>query len=221
MNNDKLSKAAALAYDPLLEEYSTCNEISDDHRFSDNFEKKMSSIIHTESESSGYRRKRISWRFILVAVILFSAGFCLGAAKNTVHDIIVRFAGNDKDELVINSESGDERIGMGAKYMLSELPKGYGLTNSYIDIDFAWSDYSNGTDVLHFAQYKESAYKDVYLDSDTKFEYITDKSGQEYLYVRDPSSASVVWHMDGYVFRLSGNLDKDTLLLLCSKTKMQ
>lgn len=220
MNNDKLSKAAALVYEPLLEEYSTCDEISDDHRFSEDFERKMSGIISEGNEKRRYRKK-LSWRFVLAAIILFAAGFCLGAARSPVHDIIVRFVGNDKDELLIDSESGDDRIGMGAKYVLTDLPEGYSLTNSYIDIDFAWSDYSNGDDILHFAQYKESVYKDVYLDSSTKFEYISDENGQEYLYLSGSGFASVIWHMDGYVFRLSGNLDKDTLIGLCSKTKMQ
>lgn len=221
MKNDKLSRAAALAYEPMLEEYSSCDEISDRHRFSDAFETKMTSLISEGGKITSHRRKALSWKLVLAAAFLFVAGFCIGAAKTPIHDLIIYIIGSDKEEIVVNNESGDGRIGMGRIYELAELPEGYTLMDSYIDTDHAGYTYTNGNDMLFFSQYKESAYKDVYFDSGVTFEYVTGENGQEYLYVSDSGLSSVIWRSDGHVFLIVGNLDKDELIDLCSKTKIR
>lgn len=222
MDNQKLSRAAAAAYETKLEEYSGMDNITGEHRFSRAFEKKIrDSILATEPASEPMIRPgRLSWRLVFAATILFSVGFCLGAAQMPIHDLILRLTGK-QSEIILSSETWDGRIGLGRIYTLTAIPEGYQLINSYMDSDHSTSFYSNGTNTFAFSQYRESVYKDVYINSRAESEYITDENGQEYLFLIDTESMSVTWHKDEYVFLIYGTIDKNAALNLCKSAKFK
>lgn len=218
MYDDKLSRACEIAFEPILEEYSVCDEVSEKHRFSDAFEEKMK--VAVSAPKPKHRIKKLSWRLIIAAVLIFSSGLCIGAARLPIHDLIMTVIGN-RNDIIVNNKTGDERIGLGKIYVLTSIPQDYRLINSYICADSANSCYSNGKNTFTFLQYKDSAYKDAYVNDSIKSEYITDENEQEYLILSDDESASVIWHKDGYVFIICGNIDKDDLLKLCKSTKLK
>lgn len=179
--------------------------------------KKMKQVVSTSTPK--YIIKKFSWHFIAAAILL-SSGFCIGAAKEPIHDIIMMVSGK-QNEIIVGNKTGDNLIGLGKIYTLANIPDGYRLMNSFIDIESANSCYSNGKNTFTFAQIKESAYKSAYVNSEINNEYITDESGQEYFLLSEDESVSVIWHKDGYVFMIYGNIDKNTAVNLCDVTNLK
>lgn len=215
MDNKKLSRAAAKAYTPLLNSYSVCPEAKD-HIFSEDFERKIDKALTAKSRN--VKKLKLSWKMALIMIVVFLSGFCIGAARVPLHELIIRLFGGNA-EIAVEDSYSNNKIGMDTIYELYDLPNGFEMENKYITPTASEHWYRNGERCIALIQYKSIVYKDVFLGDDVQHEYFSDENGQEYICIQDNENTSIVWKKGEYVFLLFGDLDKYELIDLCKHTK--
>ena len=219
MNDKKLGSAVAqVCEEKLLTQGSA---LPADFKFSESFEIKMRSIIGKDRKPCV--RKRIKTVFIIAAML--AAGSCLAMRAEPDWNYIVKDCTCGKNVSFDVSAVSSTKGSVEQTYEIGPLPERYTLCYENISRDSVsqlWGIYSEEThtssDSIYFGQYIPSIYQDVQF-SDKAGYYFGEDGTQDYTDETD-DGAAVVWFKDGYVFLLSGSLNKDEMLRLCKTLKI-
>ena len=194
------------------------------HSFSERHNKKMNKLIKRQRKpyfklicTAGRRAA-----CVIVAVIVASASaLSVKAIREAIFDFITNIF---SDHSVVTTESGTE-IGypkiIENEYYISELPDDF-IIGATIRNDVSINvSYFNDDKYILFSQYTKSVYEETFDNEHTRFEKITDESGQEYLMISTEADISFIWDNGKYIFEITSNLDKEYTLKLCKSTKMK
>lgn len=219
MKDKKLGSVLAEVCEKELLAPSTA--LPSDFEFSKTFEEKMHSIIGTDKKP--YVRKRLKTIFIIAAVL--AAGSCLSMVTEPRWNYVVQQIDGGKNVSFNVSAVSINKDSIEQTYEIGPLPERYTLcfeNKSEESITQIWGIYSEKThtssDSICFGQYIPSIYQDVQFSD--KAGYCFGDDGTQYYIDETDEGSAVVWFKDGYVFLLSGSLNKDEMLKLCKTLKI-
>ena len=198
-------------------------ESEEPHIFSEKHNKKMAKLIKDQKKpyftlicTAGRRAACI----VAAILILSASALSVKAIREAVFDFIMRIF---SDHTVVTTESGTDAgypETIEEEYYISELPEGfeqtqYGLSSTALSIYY--SDYY-GNYIL-YEQKVKTLYKSYYDDrlNESKVIY----SNQEYLIIESDKNTTYIWDNGHYIFEISSNIDKKSILKLCDSTKIK
>lgn len=193
------------------------NTLPEGFEFSEEFERRMSGIIGARQKP--YLRGRL--KAALVIAVIFAAGFCLGMGCEPIWNYIIKSNpdGSKNVTFDVGSIENPKRI-IEEVYELA-IPEDYELYDSLLRNDRTmqlWRRWHGGEGDIFFAQYIPEVYFDATFGGTAAY-YFDDDGTQYYMDERD-DGAGAAWERDGYVFVLSGSLNKDEVLRLCKTLKI-
>lgn len=198
-------------------------ESEEPHIFSEKHNKKMAKLIKDQKKpyftlicTAGRRAACI----VAAILILSASALSVKAIREAVFDFIMRIF---SDHTVVTTESGTDAgypETIEEEYYISELPEGfeqtqYGLSSKSLSIYYS-DDYGN---YILFTQKVKSVYE-IYYDnplSENKETYY----GQEYLIIDTDKNTTYNWDNGHYIFEITSNIDKKSMLKLCDSTKIK
>lgn len=223
MISDELLKKASAAFvdENLTQSMQECN-----HVFSTPFEKKMQKLIQSEKRvfyplvNSGGRRFAVT--FALAIIMSMTMVMSVSALREGLFEMVQKIF----DKFSIITYEYDGEISSEEKpfveYELTDLPEGYVLTDVAIDVDIKmkYSNYENGKNTISFDQYAiETADFAINTEGVTLEEIVVDN--QMLYYYSNLGLQNVFWDNGEYVFLITGEIDKESLLDLVKHTKMK
>ena len=208
-----------------LNEYLAAVDFSVEHRFSEKFERRMERLIK--------RREKPYYKLIctagrravcIAAAVVIAFGFAMSfeSVRAAVKEFFTKvfsdhitlevypeFAENDPDTI-------DE------VYEITELPEGFELVDSETCSTYAYADYVFEDYHIDFLQETKQRFH-ISLDNEySEPEVYVDQTGQEYwIQFHEGGNIYILWEMDGYIFVIDSNLDKDAAINLCMSTKLK
>lgn len=182
------------------------------------FEKKMQSLL--KSRDSLYHRltltkaRKVITAFAAALVVLLCA-LSVGAIRESILSFFVD-RGNVKVIEYNTEDSSDYPRVIGSTYTPGYLPQGYALSDSSSDDLRSYKLYVNGEDFLSIEQFTKSSYKSAFdLDTMEKESY----QGIDFVVQTSSDSTVLIWEMDGYVFEMTGFIDKSELFKAAASLK--
>lgn len=219
MKDKQLGAAAAQVCEQKLLAQSTA--LPADFEFSKSFEEKMRRIIGKDQKPCV--RKRLKTVFIIAAIL--AAGSCLGMVTQPRWNYIVQNLNGCKNVSFDVSTVSINKNSIEQTYEIGPLPERYTLcfeNKSEESIIQLWGIYSEDThtssDGIYFGQFIPSIYQNVQFSD--KAGYCLGDDGTQYYIDKTDDGSAVAWFKDGYVFLLSGSLNKDEMLKLCKTLKI-
>ncbi len=208
-----------------LNEYLAAVDFSVEHRFSEKFERRMERLIK--------RREKPYYKLIctagrravcIAAAVVIAFGFAMSfeSVRAAVKEFFTKvfsdhitlevypeFAENDPDTI--------EEV-----YEITELPEGFELVDSETCSTYAYADYVFEDYHIDFLQETKQRFH-ISLDNEySEPEVYVDQTGQEYwIQFHEGGNIYILWEMDGYIFVIDSNLDKDAAINLCMSTKLK
>lgn len=220
-----LAKALDDVMTKELNEYLAAVDFSVEHRFSEKFERRMERLIK--------RREKPYYKLIctagrravcIAAAVVIAFGFAMSfeSVRAAVKEFFTKvfsdhitlevypeFAENDPDTI--------EEV-----YEITELPEGFELVDSETCSTYAYADYVFEDYHIDFLQETKQRFH-ISLDNEySEPEVYVDQTGQEYwIQFHEGGNIYILWEMDGYIFVIDSNLDKDAVINLCMSTKLK
>ena len=202
----------------LLQDIERCEE----HIFSRRHEKKMQKLFKRQRKPyfklvcSASRRAAC----IAAAIVIVSASsMSVKAVRETVFEF---FTSAFSDHQVISTDTGSNDgypKTIEEEYRISKLPQGFkqqyhNRTETMVDIPY----YSSDSRIM-FTQFTKDSFEIIFTD-EAKTEEFADADGQKYQVVITEHETVYIWDNGRYVFMVSGDLDKETMLDLCRSVKV-
>ncbi|MBQ2580126.1 MAG: DUF4367 domain-containing protein [Ruminococcus sp.] len=194
---------------------------SEEHIFSQKHEKKMQRLFKRQRKPYFKLVCTAGRRAVCIAaalVIVSASAMSVKAVRETIFDFITSVF---SDHQVITADS-DSCSGYPStikeEYRITKLPEGfeqqyYNKTDTRVDIPY----YSTSSRIL-FTQFTKDSFRIIFTD-DAKAQEYTDTDGQKYQIVVTECETVYIWDNGRYVFMVSGDLDKETMLELCRSVK--
>ena len=196
--------------------------LTGEHEFSDKFNRKMKKLIARQKKqyfrfvSTAGRRAAC---IILAVVVISASALSVEAVRHTVFDFIMKiFSGHS----VVITESGtdsDYPTSIKENYYISRLPDGFKQTQ-YGKTDKSFSEYYAYNDsYILFKQIIKADYETYFDNEQTDYVKVED-GGQDYFLFESDNDVTYIWDNGSYIFEITSNLDKETVLNLCKSTKL-
>ncbi len=194
---------------------------SEPHIFSRRHEKKMQKLFKRQRKpyfkliSTAGRRAACVFAAI---VVLSASAMSVKAVRKTFFDFITSVF---SDHQVISADTGSNDgypDTIEEEYRISKLPQGFkqqyhNRTETMVDIPYYCADSR-----ILFSQFTKGSFKIVFTD-EAKTEECVDTDGQKYQVVITEYETVYIWDNGRYVFMVSGDFDKETMLDLCRSVK--
>ena len=195
---------------------------SEPHIFSRRHEKKMQKLFKRQRKpyfkliSTTGRRAACVFAAI---VVLSASAMSVKAVRKTFFDFITSVF---SDHQVISTDTGSNDgypKTIEEEYRISKLPQGFkqqyhNRTETMVDIPY----YSSDSRIM-FTQFTKDSFEIIFTD-EAKTEEFADTDGQKYQVVITEHEKVYIWDNGRYVFMVSGDLDKETMLDLCRSVKV-
>ena len=191
------------------------------HIFSKRHDKKMKKLFKRQRKpyfkliSTAGRRAACVFAAI---VVLSSSAMSVKAVRKTFFDFITSVF---SDHQVISADTGSNDgypDTIEEEYRISKLPQGFkqqyhNRTETMVDIPY----YSSDSRIIS-TQFTKDSFEIIFTD-EAKTEEFADTDGQKYQIVVTEYETVYIWDNGRYVFMVSGDLDKETMLDLCRSVK--
>lgn len=242
-----IAKAINEVLDEELAEYLNGGDNVQEHQFSEQHLRKMKKLIRQQRKpyyklicTAG---RRVACIFAAV-LILSASALSVRAGRETVvenipsklwtEDIVVTYL--DRFTVKTYPDHYDVRTDVTKdtgypetieeEYHISAPLEGYTRVDCVRAEALNYTYYYNAHKHITFVQeikYSGTVQFGFDLDRDyTDFREYTDDAGNEtYLIFYSPNSCSIIWDNGRYIFKLSGNLDKEAALNLCRSIKVK
>lgn len=218
---DNLGMAMQELFDEQTVELLQDIDRSEPHIFSRRHEKKMQKLFKRQRKPYFRLVCTASRRAACIAaaiVIVSASAMSVKAVRETVFDF---FTSVFSDHQVISTDTGSNDgypKTIEEEYRISKLPQGfeqqyYNKTDTRVDIPY----YSTSSRIL-FTQFTKDSFRIIFTD-DAKSQEYTDTDGQKYQIVVTEYETVYIWDNGRYVFMVSGDFDKETMLDLCRSVK--
>ena len=194
-----------------------------DTEFSLKFEKKMNKLIKRRSHSyypliatAGRRAACIATAIVIVV----AAPLSVKAVRESVKDF---FLVNYSDHVSVSVSSIDEN----APEIIEEaytidIPEGFELAEDFSMANHLNLKYINGDKYINFSQTVLSMFSTDIDNERTTMEVLSIDGVEYQLYNHENGySYNVIWKNNGYVFDISSNLDRESVIELCKSTKLK
>lgn len=197
-------------------------ESEEPHIFSEKHNKKMAKLIKDQKKpyfmlicTTGRRVACI----IATIIILSASALSVKAIREAIFDFIMKAF---SDHTVVTTESGTD-VGypetIEEEYYISELPEGFNQTQRFSsDKSLCINCFNDSGDYILFTQQVKSVYEtyyDTYLNKET-----INYNNQEYIIIESSIDTTYIWDNGHYIFEVTSNLDKNTLVNLCNSIKI-
>lgn len=218
--------AQALAEVVIPEILNDAETISLEHKFSKDFEKKMSKIVKVKKKP---RRKivNIATRLAACAASVFIVADVLdiftNAGRNPAVDYVMIHQYNCDNIYILCGENYNFPSTIEDEYTV-DLPEGYTLEKDDSDEFSIYKVYENNDKYIRFEQHVLPASMIPSIDNEHGInEIITDENETKYVTHIDEEEGYyyIMWSNDIYLFILSTNIDKETAFDLCKSTKIK
>ena len=205
-----------------------CDELSKldipQYEVSDEFKKKMERLIKYQRKpyfrlicTAGRRAACIIAAVIILSVSSLSA---TGAYKTIYNFLVNTFS--DHNHVHYNSgDSDDYPKTIEKEYLIADMPEEFVLTDYDSNADSIVSLYYNDDKYVLFEQCTKDSYSYNFDNQNSTVEYYTDENGQDYIIYKWESDVIVFWDNGDYIFQISGNLDKESVLDLCKSVTVK
>lgn len=227
-NKEIIGNAMEEVLDEEFAEYINTLPIYADHKFSKRHNRKISKLIKRQRKpyfkliSTAGRRAACA----VIAVLVFSASaLSVGAMRKGVFVFKIERLPNHSGVVTAESDTDEDYPDtIEEEYYLSELPEGFKekdrtKTEKHLSIYYSREDW-----FITFVQETKSDFELHYYNFD---DYIY-SDGENYLVITgiedkksDIEFSMYIWNNGRYVFSVSSNLDKDTILKLCKSIKVK
>ena len=152
-------------------------------------------------------------------VVLSASAMSVKAVRKTFFDFVTSVF---SDHQVISTDTGSNDgypKTIEEEYRISKLPQGFkqqyhNRTETMVDIPY----YSSDSRIM-FTQFTKDSFEIIFTD-EAKTEEFADTDGQKYQVVITEHEKVYIWDNGRYVFMVSGDLDKETMLDLCRSVKV-
>lgn len=199
----------------------------DEFKTSKSFEKKMSKMIksqHNVYHKLTLTRARKALCAVAIIIALLLSSLSVGAVRDFVANLFVKHF-NTHDSISANTEEGTYPTKLEKIYELGYLPEGYKLADKSVTDNDATYIYNSKNDSLLFVQSTKDAFASN-LDNENSSTVTENYKGQEYYisdfkYDNNSHIITVVWDNGKYIFELSAELPKKTMLDLCNSLKIK
>ena len=220
---DNLGIAMQELFDEQTVELLQDIDRSEPHIFSRRHEKKMQKLFKRQRKpyfkliSTAGRRAACVFAAI---VVLSASAMSVKAVRKTFFDFITSVF---SDHQVISADTGSNDgypKTIKEEYRISKLPEGfeqqyYNKTDTRVDIPY----YSTSSRIL-FTQFTKDSFRITFTD-EAKMQEFTDTDGQKYQVVITEYETVYIWDNGRYVFMVSSDFDKETMLDICRSVKPQ
>lgn len=199
----------------------------DEFETSKAFEKKIAKMI--KSQHNVYHkltltraRKVLCIAAIIIAILLSTLS--VGAVRDFVANFFVKHF-STHDSISADTEEGTYPTKLEKIYELGYIPEGYELADKSVTDNDATYIYNSKNDSLLFVQSTKDAFASN-LDNENSSTVTENYKGQEYYisdfkYDNNSHIITVVWDNGKYIFELSAELPKKTMLDLCDSLKIK
>ena len=177
--------------------------------FSPRFEKEMQILFDKMRNDKYHRFTKNTMTTFIVAAIILSFATTAFAIPSTREYIVKQF----KDHfsyMVTDIEEIEEIENINIKY----LPEGFIKNDEDISDIGIYQEYCNGDE--RFTVFKNPLNTSINYNNVDNESIIID--GVEYIIIVMKDSTVIIWNDGFYTFRISGNIDKDTLLQIANNT---
>ena len=212
LTEEVLRKGLAKARDIRVEVFDKL--FDSEHVFSEEFEIKMNRLLALKKQNTNRRVwKRIAAIVILVLSLGMATVMSVKAFRDNFYELVEKVY--DKFSKIIYHQVAEEPGDNGrfVEYELGSIPTNYKLKDSFVDesAQIRSEVYTDGERLLHFRQFnihntdftlntEDSAIEDVEVD------------GIEMHYLEKDGDHTIFFDNGKYVFLLSGEVDKETLM---------
>jgi hypothetical protein len=219
------------AFQEYMEEKLDSNIYRDESfSTSKSFEKKMSKMI--KSEHNVYHKMTLTKarKALCVAIaiiILLLSSLSVGAVRDFIANFYIQHFDTHNTLTAMLDDNENYPTKIEKVYKLSSIPKGYELSYEDItdnDVSYLYSN-SEGKNML-FTQDIKSIFD---IDIDNEYSNATAEVYQGQLYFvnvfdsdyAEGARVTIIWDNGSYIFCLSAELPKETMLDLCSSLKIE
>lgn len=229
-NKEIIGNAMEEVLDEEFAEYINTLPICADHEFSKQHKRKMSKLIKRQRKPYFKLISTAGCRAAcaVIAVVVFSvSALSVNAVRDAVFDFIIERFPNHRNIVTAKSDTDEDYPDtIEEEYYLSALPEGfkedyYSKTEKYISISYSKEDC--------FIDFIQSTKSDFAFHYTKKDDYIY-SDGETYLVITGKDIAedrdlgiltAYIWNNGRYIFFVSSNLDKETILDLCKSIKVK
>lgn len=192
-----------------------------DYVFSERFEKKMKKLVKKQRRpwfrfvSTSGRRAACAAAAVLV---LSASSMSAGAVRSAFFGFISNVFGDHNEVLVDDNGAEGYPEAIEEVYEI-EVPDEFELEDHTSSDDFVLSGYRNGENYILFDQWVVSHYKVSYDNERAVYSEYKDDDGQKYIVVEIDDCSFYIWNNGRYVFQITSNLDKESVLKICISAK--
>ena len=196
---------------------------SEEFKTSAKFEKNIKRMI--KNKGSIYYRltftrgRRLLCACIMIILLLISL-FSVSAVRELINNFIIEhFSNHDSITYSESSEIKNYPYKIEKFYVPSYIPKGYTLADkSIIDNDATYT-YLGKNKAIVFSQSTKEGWR-ASVDNEKSKTTVETINGQDYYFnYSDELGSTIIWDNGEYLFSLSAELPKDTMLNMCKSLK--
>lgn len=202
-------------FDALTPEYvQILNNASDDHVFSQKFERKMQKLIKRRNKPYYKIVNTIGKRVACIAVIIIVASsitvMSVKALREAVADLFVSIY--EKFSSVQSAESSNTPATIEDIYNIT-----VGLDNYEVvfeDTSNRWHSvtYVNGEQIIDFSQYTIDGYNMNINTENATIHTININENEAIYYFDNNNYWNIIWNNGTYIIKISSNISKDALI---------
>ena len=204
-------------------ENNSCN--IEEFKTSEKFEKNIKRMIKNKGNIyyrlTFTRGRRLLCACIMIILLLISL-FSVSAARELINNFIIEhFSNHDSITYSESSEIKKYPYKIEKFYVPSYIPKGYTLADkSIIDNDATYT-YLGENKAIVFIQHTKEGWG-ASVDNEKSNATVETINGQDYyINYSDELGSTIIWDNGEYLFSLSAELPKDTMLNMCKSLKIK
>ncbi|MEE3428841.1 MAG: DUF4367 domain-containing protein [Ruminococcus sp.] len=217
INNELLVKSLEIYENQRLKEYDALKPFAP----SESFIKKMDKLIKSQSNYF-YKATRTKARkvaaILVAAIVLTASAMSVTAIRESILGFFISHT-SEVDVIEYNNENPESYPKtLNEHFTPSYIPEGYKLEDETSDSTSRELYYVKGENYIDFEQFTKAEYSSA---SDSEFsapEKVTD-NGMEYIMRTDEDMIMLVWEDKGYVFEMTGFVDKDEMFKIARSVK--
>lgn len=188
---------------------------------SDGFKKKMNTLIKSQSnyyyKATRTRARKVAAVFA-AAVVLIASAMSVTAIRESILGFFISHT-SEVDVIEYNNDNpGDYPKTLKEIYTPSYIPEGYKLEDETADSISRELYYVKGDDYIDFEQFTKEEYSSASDGEYSDPEKVTD-NGQDYIIRTDGDMTMLVWEKGGYVFEMTGFVDKAEMFKIAGSAK--
>lgn len=202
-------------------ENNSCN--IEEFKTSEKFEKNIKRMIKNKGNIyyrlTFTRGRRLLCACIMIIILLISL-FSVSAVRELINNFIIEhFSNHDSITYSESSEIKNYPYKIEKFYVPSYIPKGYTLADkSIIDNDATYT-YLGKNKAIVFSQSTKEGWGSS-VDNEKSEAMVETINGQDYyINYSDELGSTIIWDNGEYLFSLSAELPKDTMLNMCKSLK--